>query len=117
MKVIIAGSRDITDYNLILKAVKEARFVITEVVCGGARGVDRLGKEFAEKNHISIKFFIPDWDGKGKAAGHIRNREMVDYADALIAIWDGKSAGTKGMIDYATKKGLKVYVMIYKLTD
>lgn len=112
MKVIIAGSRDITDYNILLEAVREARFSITEVVCGKARGVDTLGENLALRNDLKIKYFIPDWDGIGRSAGHVRNRQMGDYADALIAIWDGKSKGTKGMIDYAKKKGLKVYIKI-----
>lgn len=112
MKTIIAGSRDVTEYNWVRIAVEESGFEITEVVSGGARGVDRLGERYAKENDISIKRFIPDWDGLGKKAGHVRNREMGDYADALIAIWDGVSKGTKGMIDYANNKGLEVYVLI-----
>lgn len=113
MKVIIAGSRDITDYGLLLAVIRAARFRITEVVCGKARGVDTLGEELAKKNGIPIKYFPADWS-LGNGAGHIRNRQMGDYADALIAVWDGKSRGTKGMIDYARSKGLKVYVHIVR---
>ena len=60
-----------------------------------------------------IKYFIPDWEGQGKAAGHIRNRAMGDYATHLVAYFDGKSRGTKGMIEYANKIGLKVRVINY----
>ena len=114
MKVIIAGSREGFTIEDVRIAVLNREFygTITEVVSGAARGVDRLGEQWAKENDIPIKQFIPDWDGLGKKAGHVRNREMGDYADALIALWDGESKGTKGMIEYAQKKGLKVYVYL-----
>ena len=112
MKTIIAGSRGMDNYDFIKTTIIESGFEITEVVSGGARGVDRLGERYAKEMGIPIKQFIPDWDGLGKKAGHVRNREMGDYADALIALWDGESKGTKGMIEYANKKGLKVYVYL-----
>ena len=110
MKVIIAGGREINDYELVLKAVLNAGFDITAVVSGGARGVDSLGEKFAEEVGLELFRFPAEWDKYRNAAGPIRNRVMGDFADALIAIWDGKSTGTKDMINYATKKGLKVYV-------
>lgn len=115
MKVIIAGSREGFDISDVREAFIFSQFdfnEITEIVSGGARGVDRLGEQFAKEQMIPIRRFIPDWDGLGKKAGHVRNREMGDYADALIALWDGVSKGTKGMIEYAEKKGLKVYVYL-----
>jgi hypothetical protein len=81
MKTIIAGSRGITDYEIIEKAIKESGFDITEVVCGCARGVDRLGDRWGTFNCVMIKHFPADWDKHGKAAGFIRNSEMRDYAD------------------------------------
>ncbi len=110
MKTIIAGSREGFTLQDVYKAWDQSDFAISEVVSGGARGVDRLGEQWAKANQVPIKQFIPDWDGLGKKAGHVRNRDMGDYADALIALWDGESKGTKGMIEYAQKKGLKVYV-------
>ena len=113
MKTIVAGSRDGFGLADVYTAIARSGFErqITEVVSGGARGVDRFGEMWAQANATPIKQFIPDWNGPlGKAAGHARNRDMGDYADALVALWDGKSKGTKGMIDYAKKKGLKVYV-------
>jgi hypothetical protein len=103
MKVIIAGSRDIDNYDAVKSAIKLSEYDITEIVCGEARGVDSLGRKWAMENNIPIASFpitSQDWDTYGRSAGHIRNRTMGDYADALIAIWDGKSRGTKGMIDY-----------------
>lgn len=110
MKVIIAGSRSISDPKLIEEAIKQSGFDITEVVCGMARGVDILGKVWADRNSIPVSNFEPDWDYHGLKAGFIRNQEMADYADGLIAVWDGISRGTKDMIDRATKKGLKVFI-------
>lgn len=110
MKTIIAGGRDITDYNLVLDAVHASSFDITEIVSGGARGVDQLGERIGREFNIPVKVFPADWDTHGKRAGPIRNAQMADYAEALIAVWDGQSRGTANMIQQATKKGLKVYV-------
>lgn len=110
MKVIIAGSRGITDIRLVEKAIQSSEFNITEVVCGCARGVDTLGKDWAISNNIPVTYFPAKWDTYGKSAGYIRNSKMANYADALIAIWDGKSKGTKHMIDLANKNGLYVYI-------
>ncbi len=110
MKTIIAGSRTITCPFVVDKAVKLSGIPIHKVICGGARGVDHLGNIWAGINKIPVIHFRPDWDTYGKSAGFIRNQEMADYADALIAVWDGVSRGTKDMIDRAQKKVLKVYV-------
>lgn len=110
MKVIIAGSRDITDYNLVKLAIIKSQFVIDEIVSGGAKGVDALGEKFAYENWISLKVFPANWDKYGKSAGYIRNEQMAKYADALVAIWDGKSPGTKHMIELAKKHNLKIYL-------
>lgn len=110
MKVIIAGSRGITDEHLIFNAIKDSGFEITEVVSGGAIGVDKFGEKYANRNDIPLKIFLPDWKKKKASAGIIRNAEMANYADALIAVWDGESRGTKNMIEVAQRKGLKVFV-------
>lgn len=110
MKVIIAGGRDITDYNLVFKAYIASGYTATEIVSGGARGVDTLGEQLAKSTSIALKVFPADWDRHGKRAGHIRNAQMADYADALIAIWDGVSKGTGNMIQQAQRKKLQVFV-------
>lgn len=114
MKVIIAGSRDIEDYNTLLAAIKECPFKgeMTEVVSGGARGVDRLGEKYAKEHELLLVKFFADWDKHGNRAGFIRNLEMGKYADALIAIWDGESKGTKHMIEIAKSLGLKYFVYV-----
>lgn len=110
MKTIIAGSRSIGDLATVLRAVNEAGWTITEVVCGGARGVDTLGELWAHRAGVPVRRFPADWDKHGKAAGPIRNGEMADYAEALIAIWDGVSPGTWNMIQQGRRRGLKVFV-------
>ena len=117
MKVIIAGSRDITSYESIKQAIFNASMCgipeITEVVSGTARGVDMLGERYANDNNITIVKYPAQWGIYGKKAGYIRNEEMAHYADALISVWDGVSRGSKHMINIAEEKGLIVYV--YKI--
>ena len=110
MKTIIAGSRNITDYGILEAAIAASGFQVTEVISGGARGVDSLGEWFANKNKLPLTIINADWGKFGRAAGHIRNDEMAKVGQALIAIWDGESRGTAHMIDCAYKKGLEVFV-------
>jgi hypothetical protein len=110
MKVIIAGSRSILDKWTIVEAVGATDWIIDEVVSGGAVGVDRLGEEWAATHNIPVRQFIAEWDRYGKAAGIYRNNDMAQYADALIAVWDGKSRGTLHMINSMVTLKKPVYV-------
>ena len=110
MKVVIAGSRDIVDYDVLLKAIELCPFEITEVVSGRARGVDTLGERYAEEHHLKLHLFPADWKKFGNRAGPIRNGQMADFADAVLCAWDGKSTGTKNMMKQATDRGLPLYV-------
>ena len=113
MRVIIAGSRTITDLIRVRQAMFDAGLndiAPTRIVCGMARGVDMLGREWAHAMDMPVDEFPADWSTYGKRAGYLRNEQMADNADALVALWDGKSPGTKHMIDIARRKGLKVYV-------
>lgn len=114
MKVIIAGSRWITDPRHLVKAIGDSGFQIAVVLSGTARGVDMLGEAWARSNRCPIMRFPAAWknrDGEvDRKAGFKRNITMAEHADALIAVWDGRSPGTKHMIDTARKKGLKVFV-------
>lgn len=118
MRVIVAGSRTITKYSVVAKAIEESPFakVISEIVHGCCRGVDREAERWAVTHQIKIKRFPAEWDLLGKSAGMIRNGEMAEYAaqhdGALIAIWDGISRGTRGMIDKALYCGLHIYVKV-----
>ena len=112
MRVIIAGSREIVDYDLVCRAIEESGFEMTEVVSGRARGVDALGEKYALEHDVNLRLFPAEWDKYGKRAGYLRNAKMANYADALVAIWDGFSRGTASMIDLARRKGLKIHKMI-----
>lgn len=111
MKTIVAGSREITNYQLIWDAVYACPWVITEIVSGGARGVDQLGEKAAEAFSIPVKVFPADWTTHGRAAGPIRNQQMLEYSEALLAIWDGESRGTLDMIQRSKKKGIPVHIV------
>lgn len=115
MKTIVAGGREFSNYGLLRKTL--LGLDITEVVCGMARGADTLGRRFADNNGIIVQKFPADWDTHGKRAGYIRNEAMADYADRLVAFWDGHSRGTKHMINLAKKKGLQVIVVQYDLPE
>ena len=111
MKVIIAGGRDFDNYDYLSETMKNLNIIVSEVVCGGARGADSLGEKWAQINDIPIKYFPADWDGLGNYAGHARNKQMAEYADFLVAFWDGKSRGTKFVIDNCKKinKEITIY--------
>jgi len=114
MRVIVAGSRDVVNTSNVFNRLSLSTFDITEVVCGGARGVDSIGRQWAKEAGIPVKMFPAYWDKYGKSAGYRRNVDMAKYADALIAIWDGESRGTKHMIDIANEKGIPAEVYILK---
>ena len=111
MRTIIAGGRTFSDWDLLTRELDQHLDVITEVVSGCAKGADHLGELWALKNNIPIHRFPAYWQGQGKAAGPIRNTKMAEYADALIAFWNGKSSGTTDMIAKAKKRGLTVTII------
>ena len=115
-KVIVAGGRDFDDYPMMVQYLD---FVFSEtkedieIVCGMARGADSLGKRYAEERGYAVKKMAANWSLHGRAAGYVRNVEMANYADALVAFWDGKSSGTAHMIKTAQSKHLKIRVKRY----
>jgi YspA, cpYpsA-related SLOG family len=110
MRTIIAGSRTCPSSGIVYEAVRCAGINICEVISGCAQGVDRFGEEYAHSAGLPVKQFPADWATHGRAAGHIRNHQMLHVADALIAVWDGKSSGTRHMIKIAQAKGITTYV-------
>lgn len=110
MKVCIAGSRLITDMELVFKCIGRSKMDITEVVSGGAKGVDLLGEAYAIKHFLPIVPFWADWQKYGKCAGPIRNRQMAEYCNAAIIVWDGESSGTRNMIECMKSLG-KPYIL------
>lgn len=119
IKVIIAGTRDFNDYAFLKKNVDYFLQGINpnneeiEIVSGNARGADKLGERYAKEHNLPVKLFPANWDKYGKRAGYLRNQEMANYSDVLIAFWDEKSKGTKHMIDIAKKQDLTVIVVGY----
>lgn len=115
MKVIIAGGRKFTDYQLLRDSCNALlkNINVQEIVSGGGTGADKLGEKYALECGIGIKTFKANWS-LGRGAGHKRNEQMAKYADYLIAFWDGNSSGTKSMIDYAKKQNLKIDVIRIK---
>lgn len=111
MRTIIAGSRDISDYALVCRAIRESGFTITKVVSGRARGVDLLGERWAKSRGIPIDEHPADWLLYRGNAGHVRNVQMGNHADALIAVWDGTSTGTADMIAIARERRLKIHIV------
>ena len=81
-------------------------------MCGCARGVDSLGEDWAIKNNIPVKQFPADWEYFGKSAGIVRNKQMAEYAEAAIVVWDGKSMGSKNMIREMDERGKKSHIHI-----
>jgi hypothetical protein len=121
-KVIIAGSRGFSNYKLLKEKCneylrekrKEYNIII---ISGGARGADTLGEKYAQDEGFSLEVFPANWNKFGKSAGFRRNEQMAEVADALIAFWDGKSHGTKHMIDIMNEKNLLVRVVEYEATN
>jgi len=102
-RIIIAGSRDFTDYNLLKLNVgafifENCKLFQIEIVSGCAEGADRLGEKYAKEYNLPVKHFPANWNRYGKSAGYLRNGDMAQYADALIAFWDGESLDINSMI-------------------
>lgn len=114
-KVIIAGSRTFNNYSLLKEICDDflQGFEDIEIVCGMAIGADLLGYNYAISKGYPIKEFIPNWKKFGKKAGMLRNREMANYGNILIAFWDGFSTGTSNMIQEARKRKLVVKIVNY----
>lgn len=121
--IIIAGSRDFTDYKIVKSSLKN--FFISKqttdkptIICGMARGADMQGYRLAKEFKLPLKEFPADWS-LGKRAGYIRNEQMAKYAHenengVLFAFWDGKSKGTKWMIELAKKYNLEVHIFNFE---
>ena len=112
MKVAVIGSRGFNDYELVKTTLSSLN--ITLLVSGGAKGADSLGERYAKENNINTLIFKPDWEKHGKAAGMIRNTDIVNNAETIIAFWDGESKGTKDSITKAEKLGKNIIIVNIK---
>ena len=107
MKIAIVGSRNVTVSD-IGRYISNAK----EIVSGGAVGVDRCAADYARENGIQLTEFLPQYERYGRAAPLVRNKEIVDYSDQIIAFWDGRSRGTLSVIKYAHKTGKPCKVIL-----
>ena len=109
MKVAVIGSRNIfaTDIGAYISDGDE-------IVSGGAVGVDSCAAEYAKKNGLKLTVFLPQYERYGRAAPIVINKKIVDYADKIIAFWDGKSKGTLSVIKYTEKTGKPCEIILCK---
>ena len=114
MKWIIAGGRDFEDYETLKRIAGRVVRRGDTIISGAARGADQLGETFAERNSLELERYPADWNKYGKGAGHRRNHRMSLEADGLIAFWDGKSRGTRNMIENAHKARLTIVIQYYE---
>jgi hypothetical protein len=114
MKIIIAGGRNFNDYDYLVAScdsvissieLKEGETI--EIVCGLAAGADKMGEAYAESRGYPVKYFPAQWHFFGNSAGYKRNVQMAEYADGLIAFWDGESRGTMHMINIAKEHNIE----------
>jgi hypothetical protein len=115
MKLAIIGSRNFSDYESLKTVIQgiESLNKIDLIISGGAKGADTLAERYAKENSIPIQIFYPEWDKYGKPAGVIRNTRIVNESDMILAIWDGKSIGTKDTIIKARKQGKPVQLYYF----
>lgn len=118
LRVIIAGGRDFDNYTLLCSKLDKILSRVCQtheihIVCGIARGADMLGAEYAKARNYTVDSYPAEWNRYGKRAGYIRNEQMANNADALVAFWDTQSKGTSHMIMLAREKQLKVRVILY----
>ena len=110
MKIAIIGSR-----KLVVEQIENyLPEHISEIVSGGATGIDTCAREYALKRGISFKEFLPDYPRYGKAAPLLRNIQIIEYADEIYAFWDGKSTGTMFTVREAKKKNKTVHVFVIR---
>lgn len=118
LKLIVAGGRDFNDYQMLVReltTLAEGTYAnrAISIVSGVARGADALGAHFAKEHNVKLYEFPAEWDRYGKLAGFIRNEQMGNFADALLAFWDGESSGTKNMIHFMRASGKPHHVFHY----
>jgi hypothetical protein len=109
MKVAVIGSRNFNDYEEVKQVLSNIK--ITLLVSGGAKGADTLGQKYAEEHNIETKIFLPDWEKYGKKAGFLRNSDIINESELVVAFWDGLSKGTLDSIKKAEKKGKNILII------
>ena len=120
-KVIIAGGRDFDDYKYMSSELTELfenstyfKGITIKIISGMAKGADSLAIRYADEHKLTKILFPANWEAYPRIAGFLRNNDMLSIATHLIAFWDGKSSGTKHMIDITQKKGIPTWIFKYK---
>jgi hypothetical protein len=113
MKVAVIGSRTFNSYESVVNVLSKIN--ITEIISGGAKGADSLGERYAKDNDIPTQIFLPDWQTHGKKAGFLRNTQIIEACEMVVAFWDGESRGTKDSLDKAEKLGKKILIIPQKI--
>ena len=116
MKIVIAGGRDFQNYEVLRGAMDGVLANISSpitIVSGAARGADTLGEQYAAERGLDVIRFPADWKKFGRRAGPIRNEQMAEAANMLVAFWDGQSRGTKNIIGNMEQRGKPYYVYDY----
>lgn len=114
-RLIVAGSRTFQGYGLLCRTLDRllcARLPHVVILSGGARGADALGERYAAERGLAVERHPADWRAHGRAAGPVRNGQMVAVAQGLAAFWDGSSRGTRDVIDQARNAGLAIRVVV-----
>lgn len=110
MKLLISGSRSITEFDLTQYITDDVDTILT----GGADGIDTIAERYADEHGLNKIIITPDYDKYGKAAPLVRNRTLVELCDKVLAVWDGKSSGTKYTVDFAEKSNKSVILIMFK---
>jgi hypothetical protein len=113
IKIGVVGSRSFNDYELLKRTLDEYLGKVWVIVSGGAKGADSLGEKWARENNIKTCIYKADWAEHGKAAGMIRNVDIVKDSDLIIAFWDGLSRGTEHSINLAKKMDKEVKIIYF----
>lgn len=119
-RMIVAGGRDYSNQNVVNYYIDRVRYTCNYrglnlvIVCGMATGADTLGRNYAISNGLEVLEFPANWNKYGKSAGYLRNKEMASIADSAIVFWDGRSKGSKHMINIMHELGKPVVAISYE---
>lgn len=117
IRLAIVGSRGFDDYerlyNVVSDLAEREQVSIVGIVSGGALGVDSLGARYAQERGLQLTEFLPEYDKYGRGAPLVRNKTIIENADYVLAVWDGKSRGTLNAIGHAQKLGKPLHIERY----
>jgi hypothetical protein len=110
MKLAVIGSKEFHDFQLLASEIEKENN-LTKIISGAAPGTDRLARRYAVQNNIPLLEFPPDFTKYGEQAKHVRDRQIVEHCDKVLAFWDGICEGTKYTMDHARQQNVPVRVV------